>query len=113
VKDPRQRIRDIGDVRLALDGAFETAAPQPTPPAPPGARSAWSRMLPWSVATGLAVALTFVVALWAHWRMSAPVHQPLMEFEISPPEGNLVWVASDSSDTPVTVIVNWPLLLKK
>ena len=28
VKDPRQRIRDIGDVRLALEGAFETAAPQ-------------------------------------------------------------------------------------
>ncbi|MEQ1758182.1 MAG: protein kinase [Vicinamibacterales bacterium] len=27
-KDPRQRLRDIGDVRLALDGAFETAAPQ-------------------------------------------------------------------------------------
>ena len=23
-KDPRQRIRDIGDVRLALEGAFET-----------------------------------------------------------------------------------------
>jgi eukaryotic-like serine/threonine-protein kinase len=26
VKEPRQRIRDIGDVRLALEGAFETAA---------------------------------------------------------------------------------------
>jgi len=26
VKDPRQRLRDIGDARLALDGAFETAA---------------------------------------------------------------------------------------
>ena len=24
VKDPRQRIRDIGDVRLALDGVFES-----------------------------------------------------------------------------------------
>ena len=26
VKDPRQRIRDIGDVRLALEGAFDAAA---------------------------------------------------------------------------------------
>ncbi len=25
VKDPRQRVRDMGDVRLALDGAFETS----------------------------------------------------------------------------------------
>ena len=33
-KDPRQRIHDIGDVRLALEGAFETAAPQ-TQPRPP------------------------------------------------------------------------------
>ena len=27
VKDPRQRIRDMGDVRLALEGAFETTEP--------------------------------------------------------------------------------------
>jgi serine/threonine-protein kinase len=28
-KDPRQRLRDIGDVRLVLDGAFETAPATP------------------------------------------------------------------------------------
>jgi serine/threonine-protein kinase len=28
-KDPRQRVQAIGDVRLALEGAFETAAPAP------------------------------------------------------------------------------------
>jgi serine/threonine protein kinase len=28
VKDPRQRLRDMGDVGLALEGAFETPAPQ-------------------------------------------------------------------------------------
>jgi WD40 repeat protein len=32
VKDPRERIRDIGDVRLALAGAFETAASSAAPP---------------------------------------------------------------------------------
>jgi Tol biopolymer transport system component len=26
-KDPKQRVRDMGDVRLAMEGAFETAAP--------------------------------------------------------------------------------------
>jgi Tol biopolymer transport system component len=31
-KDPRQRVHDIADVRLALEGAFETAVPQPAPP---------------------------------------------------------------------------------
>ena len=27
-KDPRQRIRDIGDMPLILEGAFDTAAPK-------------------------------------------------------------------------------------
>jgi hypothetical protein len=45
-KDPRQRIHDIADVRLALEGASETAAPQTTAsvtaPAPSrGTRLAW------------------------------------------------------------------------
>src|SRR4029079_1807553 len=29
-KDPKQRMGDIRDVRLALEGAFETPGPQPT-----------------------------------------------------------------------------------
>ena len=29
-KDPRQRLRDIGDVRLAMEGAFETSAASPS-----------------------------------------------------------------------------------
>ena len=32
-KDPRQRVQAIGDVRLALEGAFETALPQTAAPA--------------------------------------------------------------------------------
>src|SRR5205085_4042662 len=58
VKEPRQRIRDMGDVRLALDGAFETATPQTTAAATsaaPRGRLAWM--------TALAVAATVVVAL--------------------------------------------------
>ena len=33
-RDPKQRIRDVGDVRLAMEGAFETAVS--TPPEPTG-----------------------------------------------------------------------------
>ena len=29
-KDPKRRVRDIGDARLALDGAFDTSASQPS-----------------------------------------------------------------------------------
>ncbi len=40
-KDPRQRIQAVGDVRLALEGAFETAGSQT--PAPVGA-APWRRL---------------------------------------------------------------------
>ena len=71
MKDPRQRIRDIGDVRLALEGAFETAAPQTTPAATteaPRGRLAWMT----AFAGVLGVALITALALWAPWR-SPPV----------------------------------------
>jgi Tol biopolymer transport system component len=57
-KDPRQRIRDIGDVRLALEGVFETTAPQTTASATlagPRGRLAWIAAL--AVAIGVIIAL--------------------------------------------------------
>jgi serine/threonine-protein kinase len=67
-KDPRQRIRDIGDVRLALEGAFDTepAAVQSTAPAAPG--SVWARALPWAVAGAFAVVACALLVLQAPWR---------------------------------------------
>ena len=52
VKEPKQRLRDIGEARLALAGAPETAAPQAT--AAQTALAPRSR-LPWAVAGSLAV----------------------------------------------------------
>ncbi|TDI44184.1 MAG: serine/threonine-protein kinase, partial [Acidobacteria bacterium] len=51
-KDPKERVRDIGDVRLALDGAFEPEARDVLP-----SRS----MTPWVVAgSALVIAIAFV-----------------------------------------------------
>src|SRR5260370_42075039 len=47
-KDPKQRVQAIGDVRLALEGAFETIAPQATTATSSAPR--WRRGLPWAVA---------------------------------------------------------------
>ena len=63
-KDPRQRVRDIGDVRLALEGAFETTAtPSGRTPLVPVVQPAWRRLLPAATAAvfgGLCVG----VAAW-------------------------------------------------
>jgi serine/threonine-protein kinase len=72
-KDPKQRIGDVRDVRLALEGAFETMAPHATAAAAFAApRSVLVRVLPWAIAS---VAVIAAVALWAPWR-PAPVSTP-------------------------------------
>jgi serine/threonine protein kinase len=64
VKEPRQRIRDMGDVRLALDGAFETPAPPAT--ASPDAR--WTRAAAFRLAAAVAAVAVVGAALGA-WLM--------------------------------------------
>ena len=66
-KDPKLRIRDIGDVRLALDGAFEMAAPV-APAVPPAAR----RRLFWPVA----VVVVAILAAGATWFLGRPSPAP-------------------------------------
>jgi len=78
VKDPRQRVRDIGDVRLALEGVFETVAPHPTAFGP-RPTSAAARALPWAVAAAFAVV---AMLLWAPWRTQTPVDRPLVRLDV-------------------------------
>ena len=64
-KDPRQRMRDIGDVRLGLHGALDTTAPATSPdPAP---LRVWQRPVPLAVA-----ALALVVVSVLVGRVLAP-----------------------------------------
>ena len=75
-KDPRERIRDIGDVGLALAGAFETTAPAPAHVEPRFVAQqpqVWQRPGP---AVALAMGLV-VVAVLAVWTLKpAPVSVP-------------------------------------
>ena len=87
-KDPKRRIRDIGDVGLALDGAFET----PTPPAPEATTAAqpkvWQR--PSSV-TLIAVLTAFIgaLAVWTSTRVDV-VQPALMQLAVVPPDTALL-----------------------
>jgi len=105
VKDPRQRLRDMGDVRLALEGAFETAAPQTTATSSAkGGRLAWM--------TGLAAAAVLVAAAMTlpavrHMRetptpappetrleIATPATSDVVSFAVSPDGRQIVFVAS-------------------
>ena len=63
-KDLRKRVRDIGDVRLAMDGTFETAASVPAEPTVAPMLQVWQRPIPLVIA-GLLVAVVSSLAVWS------------------------------------------------
>ncbi len=84
VKDPRQRLHDIADFRLALEGAFDTAGPAAAPAALPAAPR-WQR--PAVVAAAVA-ALTLIIAAlvaWIVWPRPKPAE--VARFELMLPAG--------------------------
>jgi len=82
-KDVRKRVADIRDVRLALEGSFETDSPQVTTVAQP----LWRRVLPFGAAilvTGLIVGLADEI-LWPEPELGPP---PVTRFDYDLPEGH-------------------------
>jgi serine/threonine-protein kinase len=86
-KDPKQRLRDIGDVRLALEGAFETSAPQTTGPIPEPRSRAWVFV----AVSGIVGALVAAAALWP-WAGRAPSAAPT-RVSVMVPANRPVYVA--------------------
>jgi len=84
VRDPKQRLRDIGDARIVLEQII-AGGPQAAEPAPAAAAvvPAWRRTVPWAVA---AVALIVAgVAQWAQWttsRTEKPSDRSLVRLDV-------------------------------
>ena len=62
-QDPKRRIRDMGDVRLAMEGAFETSVSPPVEPVVVPRLSVWQRPVP-AAAGVLAALLVGALAVW-------------------------------------------------
>ena len=88
-KDVKKRVRDIGDVRLALEGAFETVSPRAAEAAVVTGKG-WRRALP--VATSALVA-GLVVGL-SVWISTRPEAQPVNRFDYDVPEGQPLRVSN-------------------
>jgi Tol biopolymer transport system component/predicted Ser/Thr protein kinase len=74
VKDPRRRMRDIGDARIVLAEADEASVV--TVPAPQPGRN-W---LPWTSAGVLAAAFVYIATI--AWQATRPVSRPLMRLDV-------------------------------
>ena len=95
-KDPKQRVQAIGDVRLALDGAFESAPPS----APRAAVSDWRRIA--IVAIAAAIASGAIVGTLT-WLANGPAPAGSRDFGSRPrvPAAvNINWNARDLAITP-------------
>ena len=68
-KDLRQRVQAVGDVRLALEGAFETAVPQTAAPA---VVTEWRRVALVGVAAIIASAAIVGTLVWVVMRPAPP-----------------------------------------
>ena len=84
-KDRKQRVRDLGDVSLALEGAFETTVPGAAAPAPAAEpRVLWRRALP-VVVTAVVVSVMVGAAAWM-LRSPSP-SSPVTRFALALGEG--------------------------
>ena len=74
VKDPKERLRDIGDVRLAMKGTFETTASAPAEPGAALTLPVWLRQRPVTLAVALLASLA--AGGLAEWSLTRPAPQP-------------------------------------
>src|SRR5260370_11464858 len=74
-KDRKLRLQAIGDARIFLNAPMDEAGTAAAVPQ--------RQVLPWAVASVLALSLAFAIALWAPWRAPpAAVDRPLLQMDV-------------------------------
>ena len=83
VKDPSQRIRDIGDVRLAMAGAFETTGRVSAADTGISQRSGWRQALPLALGISAVAVVITGLAVWS-FRPLLPQQVSRMAVSVAP-----------------------------
>jgi len=79
-RNAKNRLRDIGEARIAIEAAFQPAEPA-APPPKPQSPFAW-------IAAAVVFALLFGALAFVHFR-AAPPQRQRVKFQIDPPAGEL------------------------
>jgi eukaryotic-like serine/threonine-protein kinase len=95
-KDPRQRVQAVGDVRLALEGAFETAVPQTAAPA---GVAQWRRVALVGVAAVVALVGTL---MWFTPRQTEPVPVRVSRLQLTPTGAAALAIGWNDRDLAIT-----------
>ena len=113
-KDPKLRLPDIGVVRLALQGAFETTATQEDPVSPP---IGWHPSIGMATAAALLLGVITGVGVWSVMHRE-PTPRPVARFSLPLPPGDSLSftgrhvVALSSDGTRLVYTANEQLYLR-
>ncbi len=98
-KDPRQRVQAIGDVRLALEGAFETAVPQTAAPA---GVVQWRRVALVGVAAIIVSGAIVGTLVWFAARRAEPVPPRVSRLQLTPAGAAALSIGWNDRDLAIT-----------
>jgi len=101
VKDPTERVRDIGDVRLAMKGAFETTVSAPVEPVVTPSLLVWQRPAAIAV-TVLAALVGGGLVVWVLTRPVPPAPRPLVQFVVQTPPDGRVRTLTNSTEVAIS-----------
>jgi serine/threonine-protein kinase len=99
-KDPKDRLRDIGEARVAIDRVLSRAVEETAPAATIHRAPRWRRVVI-SVTTGLALSLATAGLVWLGTRSVVPPPR-VSRFEITPPSAAAVTVTAGGRDLAMT-----------
>ena len=97
-KDPRQRVQAIGDVRLAMEGAFETASPPPREAVAAPRHLGWRWAMPWVAGMVMGSLVTGAIV----WRATRPSASRLVRFTISSDAADLLSISPATGDVAIS-----------
>ena len=97
-KDPEQRVRDIAAVRLTMDGAFETAIPQPREAVAAPRDVGWRWAMPWVAGLVAGSLVTGAIV----WRATRPAAPRVVRFAVSSSGTELLSISPSSRDLAIS-----------
>ena len=103
-KDPRERLRDIGDVRLAMAGAFDLPVPPPVEALEPSDMVVAPQLQIWQRPAFLALAALVLVSGTgvAVWTATRPAQSPVVRFAVAHGEEPELFIAVQSADIAIS-----------
>ena len=99
-KDPKQRVHDVADLRLAMEGAFETGGAPADPATAVSQLQVWQRPIPLAI-VGLALLVVGSLSTWTLTRAD-PTTSRVERFAIPPPAPETVGISVGRRDIAIS-----------